>query len=123
NTTNTLFLASDEHATIGVRVTTAGDIIFSDLASGTIRQTVTLPLDDAKITAFQPPLPGQTDLVFGLSDGRALLVRYGFTTSFPGNQRLTTPTVSYPLGETPLLVDEQGRALQTVSAQFDDSGA
>lgn len=122
-TANTLFLASDEHAMIGVRATAAGDIIFSDLASGEIRQTVPLLLDGASITAFQPPLPGQTDLVFGLSDGRALLVRYDFTISFPNNQRVTTPSVSYPLGQTPLRVDAQGQALQTVSAQFDESGA
>lgn len=118
-----LFLASDEHATIGMRVAADGDIIFSDLANGKVRQTVHLPLGGVRITAFQSPLPGQTDMVFGLSDGRALLARYDFTVSFPGNKRTVTPGISYPLGETPLRVDERGRALQTVSAQFDENGA
>ena len=62
-------------------------------------------------------------VAYGLADGRALIVRHRYRVTYPGDVRLITPYLEYPLGKTPLVVDEAGSALQHLAVQVDEDQA
>jgi len=55
----------------------------------------------------------------GFSNGTALIVKITFSTTYAPNtdilQRLITPSLTYPLGDTPLVIDPVGRPLQRIA--------
>ncbi len=121
----TVHLASEEQAEIGVRFTAQGNVAFFNLRDGQPRGEVRLPLPaDATITSFAAGDLSQKVVAYGLSDGRALLAEQGFKVTFrqdPNDPtkdiRTITPSLHYPLGETPLVIDEAGRPLKQLSVQ------
>jgi len=57
-------------------------------------------------------------VAYGLSDGRALVIKPVYDVSYPNDVRVITPRIEYPLGETPFVVDEQERALLHLDVQL-----
>lgn len=55
----------------------------------------------------------------GFANGTALIVKIVFTTSYQQNaatlERVITPSLTYPLGDNPLIIDPQGRALERLA--------
>ncbi|ATG73519.1 ABC transporter permease subunit [Zobellella denitrificans] len=50
-------------------------------------------------------------VAYGLDDGRFLVLTPKFNVSYPDNVRTITPELVFPFGDSPLVLDEQGRAL------------
>ncbi len=120
----TEFLALDEYAEIGLRITRAGDATFFRATDGTPLVT-TRPgnLPAGRVTAFGAGDPAGGVLAFGLDDGRALVFRHQYAVSFPDDRRSSTPSVGYPLGEEPIVIDEAGGALRAIDVQVRDEHA
>jgi len=113
-----LHLAMEEQAEIGFRLTSAGEVVFFDLASGEPMKEIPLELPaGAEISSFAAGEPGPARFALGLSDGSALIARHVYQVSYPDDQRLITPVVEYPLGEEPLEIDEDGEALTRIAFQ------
>lgn len=124
----TTHLIVDEQNEVGVRVSDNGQVVFFRLKDGTITGEQNLPHPtDTRMTGLATDNAGH--FVLGWSDGSALLASVEFTTTFPPMatttdtnrplERVITPTLSYPLGETPLVVDEQGQALLHLALSAD----
>lgn len=114
----TLHLAMEEQAEIGVRFTTAAKAVFFSTDSGKVIDTVDVPLAGAGLSSFHAMSPARPVVGYGLDDGRLLVVRHRYRTTFPDDKRLITPVIEYPLGEEPLLIDDAGQSLDLVAFQM-----
>ncbi len=117
----TLHLAMEEQAEIGVRFTRSGLAQFFFTRSGAIitKQSIPLP-PQTTITSFASGAPHSAIVAFGLSDGSAILVRHAYRVIFPNDKRVITPRLDYPLGETPLVIDSTGRPLRLLAVQSNE---
>ncbi len=112
----TLFLGLEEQATIAVRFTDKGNVVFFNTDSGNIivNKNLNLPAAISSVTS-------NFDLVvLGLEDGSVLAIRYQFDLSFPDDVRTLTPRLEFPLGVSPLVLDESGKALTQIAIVLDD---
>ncbi len=118
-----LFVAAEEQAEVGVRFIDDGRVVFFSLDDGRILGAQRLPgTDQARIVSAQVVSESGHEYAFGLSDGRVVLVRHDYRDTFPEGKRVVEPSLSFPLGETPLVVDEQGRPLRRIALQREDDG-
>ncbi|NOZ54008.1 MAG: ABC transporter permease subunit [Gammaproteobacteria bacterium] len=120
---NTRLLALEEQNEIAVRFTADARGVFFQATSGEIINDIALPLPKGvSVTSFARG-NGPTDLVaYGLSDGRALLVKHKYTLSYPNDQRLITPSIVYPLGKDAIEVDDYGRPITQLAFRDDEEG-
>jgi phosphate transport system permease protein len=114
----TLHLAMEEQAEIGVRFTGAGKAVFFSTESGQVIDSIELPEAAGKMSSFHAVTPALPVVGYGLSDGRLLVARHRYRVSFPNDQRLITPLLDYPLGMQPLLIDDAGEALDLIAFQL-----
>jgi phosphate transport system permease protein len=113
-----LFLAMEEQAEIGLRLSSAGHAIFFETQSGKLIDDVALELPPgAEISSFVAGQPGPARFALGLSNGNAIVARHVYKVSYPNDQRLITPGVAFPLGEEALEIDEEGEALTQIAFQ------
>src|SRR3546814_17144163 len=59
--------------------------------------------------------PGSPLVAIGLSNGQALVFRHTYKVTYPDGKKTISPAVEYPYGETPIVLNEQGAALEHVS--------
>jgi len=114
----TLHLAMEEQAEIGVRFTSAGKAVFFSTDSGQVIKSVDLPLVANELSSFHAVSPALPVVGYGLNDGRLLVARHRYRISFPNDKRLITPMIDYPLGEQPLLIDDAGQPLDLMAFQL-----
>lgn len=120
----TLYLALEEQTEIGARFTASGHVVFFDARTGAVQKDEALPLPSGvTVTSLAAGSPAHGVVAYGLSNGRALVVRHHYGVSFPNNERLITPALEYPLGETPITVDAGGQALTQLAVQSDGDQA
>ena len=118
-----LYLAVEEQNEIALRLDRNGRIVFFHAANGEPVQTVDLPLPSGvSIESFALESEQSQILVFGLSDGTAVLGRHDYTATYDDNgQRKITPSWLYPYGEKPLLL-QAGEPLHAIAARNSESG-
>ena len=115
----TLLLEMEEQNEVAARFTDSGQVVFFDAATGKtiLNKTVAIP-EGARIVSFSQGSPiNEGAVIYGLSDGRAVVVKHQYKVTYPNNIRLITPSLEYPLGEQPLVLDDSGAALELISAQ------
>ncbi|MCK9396465.1 MAG: ABC transporter permease subunit [Methylobacter sp.] len=114
---STLLLEMEEQNEIGARFTDSGHVVFFDAADGKtiLTQAVAIP-EGAHIASFSQGSPiNEGAVIYGLSDGRAVVVKHQYKVTYPNNVRLITPSLKYPLGEQALVLDESGAALEKIA--------
>jgi phosphate transport system permease protein len=120
----TLQLAMEEQREIGMRVSADGVLNFFATQDGKLLKQIDVAVPEgATITAFAAGEPSQARLAFGLNDGQMVVVRHIYRVSYPDDVRVITPGVEYPLGEEPLEIDEDGKALTKLAFQDGEEGA
>lgn len=114
----TLHLAMEEQSEIGVRFIREGAAEFYDLESGSLisREDILLP-EDAKVSTFAAGGKAKGMVVYGLSNGQAVVVQHSYRVTFPNDVRKITPEIRYPFGEEPLTIDDDGDILSLISFQ------
>ncbi|MEY3219046.1 MAG: hypothetical protein RIT27_403 [Pseudomonadota bacterium] len=119
NAGKSLFLDVDEKASMGVRFTDLGHAVFFDAHSGApvADETLKLPAD-AQITSYNANEENGL-MLYGLNDGRAVLIQRHFRESFEQQRRVLKPEITYPLGENPIVLDEKKQPLVALSLQRD----
>ncbi len=118
---DTLHLAMEEQAEIAVRYDSAGRVRFFATRDGRTIAEQVLPVPaGVTVTSQAQGLPGRGGVSLGLSDGSVLLTRHTYKVSFPGDRRLITPQLEFPLGEQPLPIDAAGRPLERIAVQSGD---
>jgi phosphate transport system permease protein len=112
-----VFVAMDEYRDTAVRFTNKGTAIFFKAETGAVVKEQRLPIPEGvTIRSHQIMSDADGDVLFGLSDGSLLAVRYGFIISYLDGKRQVTPKLSYPLEEQPIMIDE-GKPLVAVAGR------
>ncbi|MFI7855870.1 phosphate ABC transporter permease [Pseudomonas promysalinigenes] len=111
-----LMIALEEQNLVGMRVSDKGQVIFFDTKGGNELSSVDLPLPSGtQVTSISADQPGSPLVVLGLSNGQALVFHHGYKVTYPNNKKTISPAIDYPYGQQPLVLDDQGRALEHVS--------
>lgn len=112
----TLFVGVEELGEMAVRFTDQGEVVFFNTKDGTIvhRDQLVTP---AGITSIADH---GDRILLGFANGKALAVRYTFESSYGNDVRKLTPVLEYPLGEKPVVLDEDGSALQKLAFSVTD---
>ncbi|GGQ16860.1 ABC transporter permease subunit [Shewanella litoralis] len=117
----TLMIGSDEQNEVLYRVTQLGTVDFYSSVTGQLISsfTPTLP-EGATITSSAKSSPSEQRFALGLSNGQVIVVGIDFAVTYPDNQRQITPKLTYPIGDEPLTINEDGAVYNLV---FDYSGS
>lgn len=118
----TLLIDLEEQNQVAARFTDAGQVVFFDAATGEtiLKEAVAIP-EGSRIVSFSQATPiNGGAVVYGLSDGRAVVVKQQYKVTYPNNVRVITPSLSYPMGEEALVLDDTGAALEAITAQISD---
>jgi phosphate transport system permease protein len=121
----TVLLGVEEQNEVAARFTDTGQVVFFQVATGkTIsNQTVKIP-EDAHIVSFAQGSPiNEGAVIYGLSDGKAVIVQHQYKVTYPDNIRLITPSLGYPMGVAPLVIDESGAALEKCAVKIGDDAS
>ncbi|WP_133074900.1 ABC transporter permease subunit [Pseudomonas sp. ML2-2023-3] len=117
-----LMISVEEQNQVGMRVSDKGMVLFFNVKNGEELSRVNLPLPaGTQVTSLGEDQPGNPVVVLGLSNGQALVFRHTYRVSYPDNKKTITPAVEYPYGESPVVLDPQGRALDHVNLSVNDS--
>lgn len=123
NPAPTVHLAMDRHREVAVRFDGAGGVAFFRPQDGTVLLQQRLPLPEgAAVTSVAHAEPRTRLVAFGLSDGSALLVRHAYSETYPDDRRVVHPELSYPFGQEPLAIDDEGRGLRRLAIQEGPGG-
>lgn len=120
----TLYLAMEEQNEVGVRFTRAGVAEFYNLTDGSLlyREAIELPAG-AIVSAFASTAPEHALVVYGLSNGQAVVVKHDYKVTFPDDLRKITPQILYPFGEEPITIDDEGDILSEIAFQNSEEEA
>lgn len=113
---NPLMITIEEQNQVGMRISDTGEMVFFDMHSGAELQRLSVPLPaGATVVSIGKDQPGAPLIALGLSNGQVLVFRHVYQTTYPDNRKTITPSVVWPYGETPLVLDEQGRPVEHVT--------
>ena len=115
----TELLTIEEQNEVAARFTDAGQVVFFAVATGKpiLTETVKIP-EGAQIVSFSQGSPIKDGaVIYGLSNGQAVIAKHQYKITYPNNVRVITPSLSYPLGEAPLVIDESGAALEKIAVK------
>jgi phosphate transport system permease protein len=121
----TVLLEIEEQNEVAARFTDTGQIIFFAVATGKtiLNEAVKIP-EGSQIVSFSQGSPiNEGAVIYGLSDGRAVIVKHQYKITYPNNVRLITPSLKYPLGEQPLVIDESDAALEKIAVKIGDDSS
>jgi phosphate transport system permease protein len=121
----TILLEIEEQNEVAARFTETGQVVFFAVATGKtlLNEVVKIP-EGAKIISFSQGSPiNEGAVIYGLSDGKAVIVKHQYKVTYPNNIRLITPSLSYPMGETPLVIDESGVPLEKIAVKIGDKAS
>ncbi len=108
----TIQITLDEFGATGVRIAADGRGAMFNLKTGAVLQSLSIPLPvGTHISSSAVDGTRRTLFALGLNDGRALVVHQVYRISYPNDQRTITPALEYPLGDTPIVLDAQGKPL------------
>jgi phosphate transport system permease protein len=120
----TYLLLLDRYEELGIQYTDRGQAVFFDANTGVESSRYSMPVPDtARVTSFGSAEAISNTTAFGLSNGEAIVARHAYQISFPNDERRISPQMEYPLGETPIVIDEQGSALRLVAVENMQRGA
>lgn len=117
-------LLLDRYEDLGIQYTDQAQVVFFDSADGSEQARYDLPVPQgASVSGFGSGETISNTVVYGLSNGQALLATHAFSVSFPDDQRVVTPRMDYPLGESAIQIDAQGRPLELITTAVMPRGA
>ena len=120
----TVAYSGEEQREIASRIGARGAVTFFRFDTGAVLAEAQVPLPaGAEVTSASIGERRSYSQGYGLSNGSVVLVKQGYTVTFPNNKRLITPALSYPLGEAPLAVDPQGQPITLLGIQQSDDGS
>lgn len=120
---DTFFLTLERYQELGVRFSSRGIATFFEASDGRVRNQVAMPIPEGlAVTSFAHGEARQRLIAYGLSDGSAIVGRHAYDLTYPDDVRYISPKVEFPLGDEPVVVDPQGRALTQIALQDGPQG-
>ena len=103
----TVYLAIEEQAEIGLRVTQEGKVLFFNVQNGDLIKQFSLPIGEQNsIRSFQVVDEPTGLLAAGLQTGEILFFRHKYSLEFTDTRRIIHPELEYPYDEVPFAVTE-----------------
>jgi len=110
----------EEQHEIAIRVTDKGEVVFFETKDGSVRDKLKLPIpENVEITSFSSGDPTQRTLALGLSDGSVILFQHNYQVTYPNDERLITPGLFFPYGETPTSLFDEATPINFLTVQYD----
>lgn len=115
----------EEQNELAARFSLSGQVVFFEVASGKTVQSATVPFPEgATVSSLAQGSPiSESVVIFGLSNGQAIVVKPEFKVSFVQGTRKIASALSYPLGETALTVSSNNKPLNKVALQLSETSA
>ena len=118
----TLFLATERYREAAVRYARDGTVAFFDPRDGRPLLQRVIDFEGAEVLSFGAAEPRTGLVAFGLSDGRAAVVRHDYQVSFPDDVRVVAPRLELPLEQALVAIDDAGQSLEVVAVQQGGTG-
>lgn len=119
-----LLVGSDELGELAYRLLDNGELLFNSLKSRdglpAGHELLRRSLLDGPVAAVARDSRASELLALADGQGKVLVVEVGSHVTFPHNQRHVAPALNFPLGEQPLMFDEQGQALSRLAISSDN---
>ena len=113
-----VYYAIEEQNEVGFRLTDRAQGVFFSAHTGESIAEFTIPLPpDIAISSVTSGNPTTRIIGLGLTNGTVLLIQHNYQISYPSDQRLISPVLDYPLGQTPIVLDQQGKAIKQLAVQ------
>lgn len=118
---DTVMLAMEEQNEIGVRFTNQGYAVFFGTTDGKLLSAQRLKIpEQMRMSSFAQGNPVKGTVAYGSSDGHVLVAQHKYQVSYPDDKRHIEPHIKYPLGEDPILIDPQNRAIVNLAIKRDE---
>ena len=118
----TVYLASERYQEAAVRFARDGTVSFFDPTNGRPLLQRVISFENADVTSFGSGEPRTGLVAYGLSNGRAAVLRHEYQVSFPDDVRLVSPRLSFPLDQSLVEIDDQAQALDVIAIQQGATG-
>ena len=115
----TVLLAMEEQAEVALRVQAQGQMTFFNVADGQIIENNVLPMAGS-VTAFDVNTQASRLMGFANDQGQVLLVKHNYKVTYPNDQRLITPWLEYPYGQTPMDFYDDGSVIKNLTLRAGD---
>ena len=114
----TVYILPEESGALGMRLTKTGQAVFFDQKDGNVVETVELELPEAE-AIVSASLVGLKENWLGLQLGedKLFFINVSYRVSFKNDQRVLTPEINYPFGESYLSFDN---AIKDFSVALDE---
>lgn len=115
----------EEQNELGARFSLSGQVVFFEVATGKVVQSasISLPTGSSVSSIAQGSPVSESIVIFGLSNGQAIVVKPEFKVSFVQGTRKIASSLTYPLGEAPVAINANAMPLTKVALQVSDGSA
>ncbi len=116
-------LVLERYEEMGASFNRSGLVSFFNADTGLLIDSVKVPSPEgAEFSSLATSVPSEQLVAYGFSDGSVSLVQEDYKLSYPDDTRLVTPGLTFPLGEEPIVLDEEGQALRKLAVQETKAG-
>lgn len=122
-TANVHALGLDEQNDISFQIDDNGVLAFYSLRDRDLGSNLLNKSMLANPTAFAKTNPGTNIHLLANAQGQVSIFKPEFDTSYPNDQRLISPRIAYPFGESLLDIDPQGQAITQASIEVSEEFA
>lgn len=116
-----IHIALEEQTEVAGVFRRSGRVEFLDARSGALRYEQTLVGPTQRVSSFSTGDPTTGLVVYGLSDGSAIVFAPRFTSEFRDQHRTIVPSIRFPAEQQRTVIDTNGHPLIAVAAQSNDT--
>ena len=111
----------EEQGEIGYLFSKTGELSYYTIKGEQFgKQVAQFPLAfDAEVASFSQTAPHQGLFAYGLANGAIAVIEPKFDIGFADESRTISPSIAYPLGQTPVVIDEQGSAIEQFAFSYE----
>ncbi len=119
----TEFLTLERYEEIGGRFNRSGKVQFFNVLDGSAILDTQMPKPaEASFGSIGTSTAAHGLIAYGYTNGQVAVAKTNYELSYPNDKRAITPSLVFPLGADPIVLDDQGRALTVLAIQETSSG-
>lgn len=117
------FISLERYEEIGASYHKNGTVQFFNAVDGVAISNEQVPKSaDAQFTVLGASEASHGLIAYGYSNGEVAVVKAQYDLSYPDDKRVVTPSLVFPLGETPFVLDANKAAIATLAIQDTSNG-